>query len=497
MKIKLKQHSHKIIASMLSIFVLTIILFAGPAQAFILNLDVDDGNSEVNTGGTITFTATLDIELMDQYLPINSLMLNIGNKSCAFNLEGEIVGDNCNGINIENLSGKYGAGEGYGYGYDNSYGYGDGYNFNYGYGYGYASGTGATELVYEITIDTKYFSPGTHQAFLKALIGETTFKSKATKITINTKANEEYAKDEKVQVNENTTEIIIGEGSFKVREIVIPKTTASDKKIKIDFNSIINQESVTITNNFKLKREGTSVNYSAEISPGTIISGDGWDGTITLPTVKVPTDYSVASGNVNAVIKLGGDTEIKFSQPVKVIIGGMAGKMAGWTRGTALTQITTQCNSPINSSNIASGECYIDDGSDLVIWTYHFTEFAAYTPTTTNSDSSSSSSHSDGGCITNWECTEWGEPDADGIMSRICTKVSPGCFTMEDKPIEFLEDDSGVINLQSPTQSKNFFSRMTGAVVGALGTTGSILVTLFLATIFGAFGVVQFRRRKK
>ena len=66
----------------------------------------------------------------------------------------------------------------------------------------------------------------------------------------------------------------------------------------------------------------------------------------------------------------------------------MAGKRAAWSRGsTALIAISTQCNSATNCSNIdavTTRECYYNDGNDMVIWTYHFTSFAAYTPAVTN-----------------------------------------------------------------------------------------------------------------
>ncbi|MBS3119441.1 hypothetical protein J4475_01315, partial [Candidatus Woesearchaeota archaeon] len=68
----------------------------------------------------------------------------------------------------------------------------------------------------------------------------------------------------------------------------------------------------------------------------------------------------------------------------KITIGGKAGKKAAWARGTsALTEITTLCDDAANPTNINTGsprECYIDSGSDLVIWTYHFTQFAAFSP---------------------------------------------------------------------------------------------------------------------
>ena len=150
---------------------------------------------------------------------------------------------------------------------------------------------------------------------------------------------------------------------------------------------------VTLNNDFNLTRTTSTVNYSVEIDSGTvIIGGTGWNGEITLPTVNVST-FSVSSGSVNVVIDVGTTSELNFSAPVKITIGGMAGKSAGWSRGSAtLTAISTECNSataPTNIDSTTTRECFIDSGSDLVIWTYHFTSFGAYTPTASEEEAES------------------------------------------------------------------------------------------------------------
>lgn len=497
-------NSTKIIAGIFTFFVLTIILLAGPAKAFILSLDTAD--DEVDKGANITFTATLEIQSQDEYLPINSLMLNIGGKTCAFDINGNPVGDDCAWVsNIEKTGGSFGEGYGYGYGYDhgNSYGYGYGYNFNfgYGYGYGYGYGTGETELTYKITINTEYFSPKTYQAFLKADIGEKTFKSKPQQIKINTADDEEYATTEKVIVGSGTTEVIVGDDSGSLKEITIPSSIASDKEIWLDLKPVFDSNGdVKIPNDFTLKREG-DFNYSVEIPSGTIISGSGWEGKLIMPTVKPNADYSVSSGNVEKVIDLGDNVELNFSQAVKITIGGMAGKKAGWTRGAgALTDIPLVCdltNNPTNIDAITNRECYIDDGADLVIWTYHFTEFAAYTPTTIVDDDSSSSGSSGGGCLTNWICTDWSEC-IGGQQTRMCHKEKSYCNAgsrpAEKQTCEDTEDE--LSRLESEEGNKGFFARMTGAVIGGLRTTTGMIVIVFVLALGGVFvGVRSIRKR--
>jgi len=506
--LKNKQPSAKIIAGIFTIFILGLIIFAGPAKAFILNLDLADGSQdEVDKGELINFTATLEIEDVDQYLPINSLMLNLGSKTCVFSINGEIV-SGCEGVSIEKISGSFGAGYGYGYGYDNSYGYGYQYNFDYGYGYGYGYGIGATELVYEITIDTEYFSPKTYNARLQADIGGTTYYSQPQQITINLIEGEEYAENETVNVGENTTEIIVGEDSGSLKQVIIPSTIPSGTEIRLNLKPLLSAGNVTIPNDFTLTRQGAN-DYTAEIPNGTVVSGGStWDGNIILPTVKTNSDYSVSGGAVDVVIDLGGGVELTFSNAVKITIGGMAGKSAGWTRGKgALTTITTVCDSLTNPSNINSNsprECYINSGSDLIIWTYHFTEFAAYTPTATTTSGGGSGTT----CRTVWECTEWSDC-IDDKQTRTCVKGWESCIVYENKPFEErtcpglgeekeqLSSELGAPKEEIKEETKGFISRITGGAVGIATSTTGIIAIIFVLALGGVFVAERTIRKRK
>ncbi|NPV93323.1 MAG: hypothetical protein HPY50_21395 [Firmicutes bacterium] len=128
------------------------------------------------------------------------------------------------------------------------------------------------------------------------------------------------------------------------------------------------------------------------IPAGTSATGPaGWDGTITLPTVKAqPSATITGAQTVNAVIEVGfGNEPIIFSKAVRLLIPGQAGKSAGYTRNGVFTPITltlTADDQATADSQIpAEGDAKIDAGSDLAIWTKHFTEFVAYTPSPGNS----------------------------------------------------------------------------------------------------------------
>jgi len=140
----------------------------------------------------------------------------------------------------------------------------------------------------------------------------------------------------------------------------------------------------------------TPTNHSLELSlvggttavipaDTTITSSDSsWDGTITSPTAsayEVPGNSSMTS----YAISVGSDTSsLTFDQGVRLVLPDQAGKRVGFiTSGSStFTEITATCaadNQATGNALGVAGTCKIDSGSDLVIWTKHFTTFATYT----------------------------------------------------------------------------------------------------------------------
>ncbi|MDF9409403.1 MAG: Endo-1,4-beta-xylanase A precursor [Pelotomaculum sp. PtaB.Bin013] len=140
----------------------------------------------------------------------------------------------------------------------------------------------------------------------------------------------------------------------------------------------------------------TSVNANpvqVAIPAGTTVTADAadnWDGTINVPTVKPNNSVAVTAdagktATVNTVIEVGfGDVPLTFSKAVRILIPGQAGKDAGYYRGGAFNKITAVLSSDTQAAGDAlpaGGDGKIDVGSDLVIWTKHFTKFVTYTQT--------------------------------------------------------------------------------------------------------------------
>ena len=138
--------------------------------------------------------------------------------------------------------------------------------------------------------------------------------------------------------------------------------------------------------------------------PATTVTGPAdWNGVIAAPTVTTVT-LPVTTGETTTLgtaIEIGfANAKLSFDNAVRILLPGQAGKRAGYSRpGTEFTEITSACSTDSQVAGdalVADGECKIDVGGDLVIWTKHFTKFASYTQTT-NSSSSSNSSSSDSG----------------------------------------------------------------------------------------------------
>ena len=115
-----------------------------------------------------------------------------------------------------------------------------------------------------------------------------------------------------------------------------------------------------------------------------------------------------------------------------------------------------------------------------------------------------SSGGSSGGssiCAEDWSCGNWSECVGNG-QRRLCDDLRK-CGTENYKPEVYrecgVEEDLGnIINVEHSSESGNvegFFSTVTGAVVGAAGTTGGAVVSAFILLALGGLIVIRFRKK--
>jgi len=114
----------------------------------------------------------------------------------------------------------------------------------------------------------------------------------------------------------------------------------------------------------------------------TVLAPSGWDGKIAPPKTgsssgSAPSGFSVG----NTVIEVGSSSGILlFDKPVSIVLSGVTGNVGYKPSGSSTwVQITTVCGGTYASPSAPTfpNECYISNGTDTKIYTYHFTSFAS------------------------------------------------------------------------------------------------------------------------
>ncbi|MBU2523253.1 MAG: hypothetical protein KKE23_03110 [Nanoarchaeota archaeon] len=250
--------------------------------------------------------------------------------------------------------------------------------------------------------------------------------------------------------------LLILPSNVQPQKIVIPSSIPEGNDILMDISAKMGAGGsfVPSTSDLSIVRTVSGKNYSLFIPANSIISGSASTTTLLLPTIRSNSVCSVSGGAINKVIDVGFSSDLNSSKPLKITFGGMSGNKAGWTKTTgAITTIGTVCNNAVNPTNLNYStvrECYADSGSDMVVWTYHTTKYAAYTLTTVTDDTTNgggtgetgrtggtgttvtpTNTTSTGGttCTPNWQCYEWDEC-MDGLQSRVCKDTLCG---LQDK----------------------------------------------------------------
>jgi len=146
----------KVISVIISIAIIILLFYAGPANAFILGLTVKD--TMVTKGDILEFKVSTQIELTET-LDIDRFILILNGsefQECEFDVDGNIL-NGCKGITITKLASSNST-------------FGPGYS--YGYGYGYGNGV----LEYKIKLDTEEYLSGIYSTSLKMIIGGDEFE---------------------------------------------------------------------------------------------------------------------------------------------------------------------------------------------------------------------------------------------------------------------------------------------------------------------------------
>ncbi|HUV83776.1 MAG TPA: PGF-pre-PGF domain-containing protein [archaeon] len=124
-------NTKKIINISLTLFVILLVIFSGPASAVKVTMTAPTGRHYSDQ--TVTFTVDIDFQTGDR-IPIDNISItDLPKGDLSFQPDGTKISGDAGYTVTKIASADYGYG--YGYGYD--FGYGYGYDFGYGYGYGY------------------------------------------------------------------------------------------------------------------------------------------------------------------------------------------------------------------------------------------------------------------------------------------------------------------------------------------------------------------------
>ena len=248
-----------------------------------------------------------------------------------------------------------------------------------------------------------------------------------------------------------------------------------------------NELNATVLTNLSFN-SGDSNNISVQIPAGIIIIGNSslWDGTIGMPHVIIPTIntgyFSGYTLTFSKAIEVGSpNISLSLNQPVKIIIPNEGGKSlsVGYSHDGVIFVPIATCTTSLNETNLpAGGSCYYDDGTNINIWTRHFTQFMTYTQTAIPSSSSSSSASGGGG--------GGGSGGSSSNKNTIIQNIS--------KSNQTITLNNETTNNQSPTEeNKGFFAGITGAIIGGGTNRGIFIVVGFILII----GITIFIIKKK
>ncbi|MHB8546427.1 MAG: hypothetical protein ACYDAJ_06640 [Nitrosotalea sp.] len=171
--------------------------------------------------------------------------------------------------------------------------------------------------------------------------------------------------------------------------ILIPSATTLET---LNYGST---SSVTLIHHLNITATTTYGNFEVSIPPDTTIGNSTcWTGTLDLPMIFPTTSVIAPAGTtVKSVIGIGSSgCSLQFNtHAVKMVFSGYAGHRVGFSiSAEPLKEITQVCADDTQSTNDAllgsGGACKIDSGSDLHVWTSHFTKFGIFSSSGTHSD---------------------------------------------------------------------------------------------------------------
>jgi hypothetical protein len=203
------------------------------------------------------------------------------------------------------------------------------------------------------------------------------------------------------------TDLVISTDNASLSTVTVSSTVTT---AELNYSKILQRgstDTVHIDNPLTITKDSngdSQPDVQVVIPAGITMDGPTtWRGVVTLPTVVSNPPLPQEPNTIitpSKSIEIGfGSTTLTFDKAVRMSFIGDAGKRVGYFNSvTPFTEITTICSADTQAANDglpAGGNCKINVGSNLVIWTKHFTGFASFG----SSSSGSGGGGSGGGAV--------------------------------------------------------------------------------------------------
>ncbi len=229
----------------------------------------------------------------------------------------------------------------------------------------------------------------------------------------NLASNQQLVENSQTQATASSDkpQLVVVSSNAELSNVTVPYAVSTSS---INYSSISTTSGST--NTAQISNPVTITKYDSNNSPlvkitipADTISGTSWDGVFDMPAVQtgqnlvLPTPSGQTS-TVNVVFQMGSSTPLTFDNAVRMVITGQAGQHVGYYHSSTntVTEITTLCTDDTQATNNnlpAGGDCKINVGSDLVIWTLHSTGFATWSSSVSSTSTASGSSGGGAGAV--------------------------------------------------------------------------------------------------
>ena len=309
--------------------------------------------------------------------------------------------------------------------------------------------------------------------------------------------------DNTVTVDVGETEIVIDTTNIAdLMAINVPSSVADDEIISLNLGTLRDDTgSLNLsTNDLTLSRNTSSgLDYKVVLPQGSVIKGSGsWNGVINLPTLKetsevTPTAEAGVTKTVDVVIEVGfSQGQLNFTKAAKLTVPNQAGKSAGYTDAEDVFHTIPACTAAqiADPDTLGDGaDCFTSSGADMLIWTKHFTKFAAFTSTATSSGSSggdgtsggTSGSSGGGSCAPGYKlegkaCVRAEEKPAEKAPEQVAEKAIPAS---EETP----DEEEPLAAISQPTGQQGGLKGITGRAISAAAENPSMLAGIIVAIL--------------